>query len=276
MTTKTQNSLLPLVLLSSVLVLLYWPALKEFVYDWWHDDNYSHGFLIPFISAYFLWQKREQIKSADIRPHWMGLTILLVGLALAVIGTAAAEWYSVRFSIILVLLGIVLFLGGPSILKTVWFPIVFLLFAIPLPYTLFRKLTFPLQLFSTEVTHTIITALGMSALKQGNLIHLPNYSLEVVEACSGLRSIITLSALAAMFSHLSSGGIIKKTILFATAIPIAITANIVRLLVTVMGALIIGPTFAEGFLHDFSGLLVFLTGLFLFFCSEKLLTKISH
>ena len=151
----------------------------------------------------------------------------------------------------------------------------FLVFAIPLPYTMFRVLTFPLQLFSTEVTHTIITTLGVSALRQGNIIYLSNYSLEVIEACSGLRSIITLSALAAMFSYMSSGGIMKKSALFATAIPIAITANIVRLLVTVMGALSLGPEFADGFLHEVSGILVFLTGLFLFFLTEKIFTRIS-
>ena len=266
---------MPLVLLTAVLILLYWPALQEFLYDWWHDDNYSHGFLIPVISGYLLWKKRDKIKAIEKQGHWAGLIFIIAGLGLTVLGTAAAEWYSVRFSMILVLLGLVLFLAGPKMFKETWFPIVFLIFAIPLPYTIFRTLTFPLQLFSTKVTYVLATNLGVTALRQGNIILLPNYSLEVVEACSGLRSIIVLSALAAIYSYMISGGVLKKTTLFLMAIPIAIFANIVRLMITVFGAQIIGKEFAEGFLHELSGLVVFLTGLFLFFLTEKLFSRMT-
>ncbi len=272
---KPATRWLPVSALAAVFVLLYWPALNEFVYDWWHDDNYSHGFLIPLISGYLIWQKREVLQNVEIRQNRWGLVLLGFGLALNILGSAAAEWYSVRFSMIPTLMGLVLYFGGSAMLRLVWFPIAFMVFAIPLPYTLFRTLTFPLQLFSTKVTHHLITAAGVPALRQGNILHLPGYSLEVVEACSGLRSMITLSALAAVFAYMTPGGPVRKLLLFSAAIPIAIVANIVRLLVTCLGALLISSSFAEGFLHEFSGVLVFLVGLTLFFMIGSLLEWIG-
>ncbi len=275
LTIKSFKSLLPLLLLALAVILLYLPAINEFVYDWWHDDNYSHGFLIPVISGYLLWQKRKVLQNVEIRQNRWGLLLLVFGLALNILGSAAAEWYSVRFSMIPTLMGLVLYFGGTGMLRLVWFPIAFMVFAIPLPYTLFRTLTFPLQLFSTKVTHHLITAIGVPALRQGNILHLPGYSLEVVEACSGLRSIITLSALAAAFAYMTPGGPVRKLLLFSAAIPIAIFANIVRLLVTCFGALLISSSFAEGFLHEFSCVLVFLVGLALFFMIGSLLEWIG-
>ena len=265
----------PLLLLITTLLFLYWPALNEFVYDWWHDDNYSHGFLIPVISGYLLWQKREVLKNVEIQQNRWGLLLLVFGLALNIVGSAAAEWYSVRFSMIPTLMGLVLYFGGTGMLRQVWFPVAFMIFAIPLPYTLFRTLTFPMQLFSTKVTHLLISAVGVPALRQGNILHLPGYALEVVEACSGLRSMITLSALAAVFAYMTPGGPVRKLLLFSAAIPIAIFANIVRLLVTCLGALLISSGFAEGFLHEFSGVLVFMVGLTLFFMIGSLLEWIG-
>ena len=272
---KPATRWLPVSALAAVFVLLYWPALNEFVYDWWHDDNYSHGFLIPVISGYLLWQKRAALQNVEIRQNRWGLVLLVFGLALNILGSAAAEWYSVRFSMIPTLMGLVLYFGGSAMLRRVWFPIAFMIFAIPLPYTLFRILTFPMQLFSTKVTHHLITAVGVPALRQGNILHLPGYSMEVVEACSGLRSLLTLSALAAVFAYMTPGGAVRKLLLFSAAIPIAITANIVRLLVTCIGALLISPGFAEGFLHDFSGVVVFLVGLTMFFMTGSLLKWIG-
>ena len=263
----------PSAVLGCGVLLLYLPAIREFLYDWSHDDNYSHGFLIPVISAYLLWQKRHEILSAKRESNLLGLFVLMSGLVLNILGTAAAEWYTVRFSLILVLLGLVLYLWGRQVLRYVWFPVAFIVFAIPLPYTLFRTLTFPMQLFSTKATYLIISHLGITALRQGNLLHLPGYSLEVIEACSGLRSLIVLSALAAVFAYLSSGTVLRKFFMFSLSVPIAIGANIVRLLVVSLGALLISPAFAEGFLHEFSGVLVFMVGLTCFIMLNALFGK---
>lgn len=268
---KRVSTILFLCLFVAAFTFLYWSALKEFVYDWSHDDNYSHGFLIPLISVFILWQKRERLKNTKCEVNLLGFFVLVCGLALAILGTASAEWYMLRFSIIVVLSGVVLYLLGMNSYKEVWFPIAFLIFAIPLPYVLFRSLTFPLQLFSTKVTYGIISWLGVSALREGNLILLPNYTLEVVDACSGLRSLITLSGLAALFAYYSGEKPHLKIIIFLIAIPVALTANIFRLIVTVLGALLISTDFADGFIHEFSGVFVFFIGLCTFFVIVRLL-----
>ena len=252
-----------------VFVWLYLPAMNEFIYDWWHDDNYSHGFLIPVISGYLLWRKRDELRSLERTQAPAGAALVAVGLLLQLLGTAAAEWYAVRFSMIVVMSGLVWYFFGTAMLRATWFPIAFLVFAIPVPYTLYRMATFPLQLFSTQMTHGVLAGAGVPALREGNLIHLSGYSLEVVEACSGLRSMITLSALAALFGYLHEGGRASRLVLFCCAIPIAIIANIFRLLVTVLGAAFVSPQFADGFLHEVSGLLVFMVGLTLLYLCER-------
>jgi exosortase len=273
---QTPLTWLPLAAIGAIFLLLYWPAINEFVYDWSNDDNYSHGFLIPAVSGYLLWQKRACLKEIRLTTDNRGLVLLIIGLLLAILGTAAAEWFTLRFSMIVVLLGLTLYLGGRECLRVTWFPIVFIIFAIPWPYTLFRTLTFPMQLFSTQVTHVLISGMGITSLRQGNIIYMPNYALEVVEACSGLRSLITLSALAAVFAYLTEGGILKRGLIFLTAFPVAITANIIRLLITALGAVVIGPEFAEGFIHSASGLVVFMVGLAIFVILTRTITWVGN
>jgi len=263
----------PGILLTTALFLLFLPAINELVFDCSTDDNYSHGFLIPIISGFFLWQKREEISKAKKQVEPLGALVLLTGLGLTVFGTAAAEWFTLRVSLVVVILGIVTYLYGREVLRLTWFPIVFLLFAIPLPYTIFRSLTFPLQLFSTKVSGSILSAIGIPLLREGNILHVPGYSLEVVEACSGLRSMITLSVVAAAFSHILNGGPIKKILLLTLAVPVSVAANIFRLLVTTLGAMLISPSFADGFLHDFSGMIVFTMGLIFFAVINTVLGK---
>ncbi len=272
---KNKNYIPPLLLLL-IAILLYLPALREFLYDWYHDDNYSHGFLIPFVSGYLVWQKREVLRAFEIKSNIFGLVILIFGLAIFTIGTAGAEWFVTRVSLIIVLAGILLYLFGKEIIKSIWFPIVFLIFMIPIPYVIYYGLAFPMQIFSTELAFGSLKLIGFSALRQGNIIHLPNYSLEVVAACSGLRSLISLSALSAVFAYITQRSSLKRSVLFLSAVPIAIIANVFRLFVTAIGAVIIGPEFAEGFLHEFSGLLVFVTAIILLIIEGGILNWIGR
>ncbi len=267
---------LPAFFLLVFLVFLYLPAFKEFIYDWYNDDNYSHGFLIPFISGYFVWQKRTIIKSAEVKSSIFGLFILISGLFIFLIGTASAEWFLTRVSLIIVLAGIILYLSGKDIFKSIWFAIVFLIFMVPIPYLIYHALSFPMQVFSTKIAYGALKLIGIAALRQGNIIHLPGYSLEVVEACSGMRSLISLSALGAVFAYMMQQSNSKRLILFFSAIPIAIIANIFRLFVTALGAAVIGPEFAEGFLHEFSGLLVFATAMVLLMIEGGVLSRIGR
>lgn len=246
--------------------LVYLPVFSGLINEWYHDDNYSHGFLIPIITGYLLWKKRERLKKL-INPagDTTGLPILLTGMILFILSTAAAEYFVLRFSLVLTLYGLVWFLLGRKVALEAWFELAFLLFMIPLPYVIYYSATFPMQLFATKVTVKVLNLIGMTAIRQGNIIHLPGYSLEVAEACSGLRSLISLLALGAVYARLSQKGLPRQIFLFLSTIPIAIAANIFRILFTSIGAYTISKELAEDFLHELSGMMVFIVAFIMLF-----------
>ncbi|MFH2055554.1 MAG: exosortase/archaeosortase family protein [bacterium] len=251
-----------IVLLLALFAVIYGPVLFGLIDDWNHDDNYSHGFLVIPISVFLIWQKRKVLREITLDTCNWGLLLLAGSLVLLLVGVAGAEFYSTRVSMVGVLAGVVLYLTGWRFTREIWFPIAFLLFMIPVPYILYYSATFPLQLFGSKVAAFVIGLLGIPHLRQGNIIHLPdNYSLEVAEACSGLRSLVTLLALAAILAYWTQKGKIKSIVLFLSAIPIAIGANVFRITVTAVGAYGISRKIAEDFLHELSGTIVFLFSL---------------
>jgi exosortase len=251
---------LPYIALFLLVGFIYAPVIISMAGQWENDANYSHGFLIPVLSLYLFWQRKDELNLLENRTNIIGLILLLSGLLFYVIGTAAAEFFTVRFSFVVVIAGMILYLAGMQKFKIVWFPILFLFFMIPLPYVLYYAMTFPMQLLSTKFASILLTAIGFPILRQGNIIHLPNYSLEVVEACSGLRSLMTLTALGAALAYMTQRSIIFGLLLFVMAVPVAIGANVFRIFLTAIGAQLISPKFAEGFLHEMSGILVFIVG----------------
>lgn len=270
----------PTVLIPAVfilLALLYAPVIIGLAGEWYRDDNYSHGFLIPLISAFLVWRKRAKLKelispSGDVG----GVAIILLGMAMFVLANAAAEYFVLRVSLVVTLFGLVWYLLGRKLVTAVWFEILFLLFMIPLPYVLYYSLTFPMQLFATKVTVKLLNLIGMTAVRQGNMIHLPGYSLEVAEACSGLRSLISLLALGAIYARLTQKGLPRQIILFASTVPIAVAANIFRVFFTAVGAYTVSRELAEDFLHTLSGMMVFVVAfimLFIFGAILKIGTK---
>lgn len=250
----------PIIVIGFIFLILYLPVIKELVYDWYHDDNYSHGFLIPIISGYLIWQKRDQLSHIEARTNLYGLFILIIGLVLYLIGTASAEWFTARISMVFAIFGIILFFYGKDIIKQTWFPILFLFFMIPIPYVIYYSVTFPMQLLSTKIVVFFLDLFELPVMRQGNIINLPNYQLEVVEACSGIRSLMTLTALGAAMAYMTQKTAFSGIVVFLFSIPIAIGANVFRIFITAIGAYKISPKFAEGFIHEASGLIVFLVG----------------
>ena len=264
------NIVLLLVVLGG-LIALYHAIFVSMAQDWLQNDNYSHGFFIPLISGYMVWSMREELRRLALRPANWGILVLAAGLGQLYIARVGSEYFLQRSSIILVLLGIVLFLAGTAIARKVMAPLVYLLFMVPLPAIIWNKIAFPMQLFSSAVTEVVVRAIGIPVMREGNVLYLAQTTLEVVDACSGLRSLTTMFALSgafAWFSALSTG---RKWVLFFAAAPIAILANIVRLTGTAGLASMYGGKVAQGFLHDFSGLFVFVVGLFLLVFTSKLL-----
>ncbi len=255
---------LPVVLLLVVFVALFFPALRELVVDWSIDPNYQHGFLIPIISAYLIWQKRKRLKLVALQPAFAkGMAVLIFSMLIFIVGTAGAEWFLSRVAMVTCLIGLVIYFGGMMLFRQLWFPLFFLGFMIPLPYVIYYRLTFPLQQLSSFSAFQAMKGLGVAGLREGNILHLPGFSLEVVEACSGLRSIMILLALAALISYWASLPKLWRWLLFAAAIPVAIVANIFRLMMIAGLGLFWNAEVAKSFLHEGSGIFVFLCGLFL-------------
>jgi len=256
-------------------ILLYFQVIIGLVNDWWLDSNYSHGFLVPLVSAYLIWKKKDRLKSLEKKRSYWGLLTLLLGLGIYIAGTAGSEYFSARFSLVIVLFGLIFYLNGKEWAKELLFPVAFLAFMVPIPYVIYYSIAFPMQLFSTKLSYYILHSIGLPSIRQGNIIYLPNYSLEVVEACSGLRSLVSLLALGTFFAYVTFKSNLKRFILFLSIFPIAIGANIFRILITAVGAYVVSPKLAEDFLHKLSGLIVFLISVFSLFILSRLIRIIS-
>lgn len=271
--TILNNYALPISVITLALLLLYFPFLQTLIIDWNNDDNYSHGFFIPIIFLYMLYSIKDKLLEIQIRPLNSGLLLIAAGLVILIIAKIGSEYFLQRFSFIVVLLGMILFLLGKEHFKLLNLPVLYLIFMIPLPTIIWNKIAFPLQLFGSFITEQFIRILGIVVLREGNILHLSNTTLEVVAACSGLRSLVTMFALSGLLvwiSQLSTG---RKWMLFLAAAPTAILANVIRLTVTAILASHFGGEIAQGFLHDFSGIFTFGVGLILLMSFFKIIEK---
>lgn len=251
---------LPLVV-ALLFLLLYVPVLAPLAMQWIADPNYQHGLVVPIVSAAVLWRRRAALR--DARPGGggaAGVALLAAASVLLVGGTAASELFTARLSLPIMLIGILLVLRGREYVSRALFPLLFLLLMVPLPYIVYYKLTFPMQIMSAKLSAGLLHALGITVIRQGNTLVLPGYTLEVVAACSGLRSLMTMFTLAVVLSALARMRPARSAALLIASAPIAIAANAVRLVVTAFGALAVSPSFADGTLHELSGLIVFSAG----------------
>jgi len=247
----------------SLVPFLYYPVFKSLVQDWLHLPDFSHGFFVPLVAAYFAWGKREEIRAAEISPGNSGLVILILGLILLILGKAASEYFTMRFSFLVVLAGAIVFLCGCKYLKVLAFPLFFLVFMIPVPSIIIDKITSPLQFFASIFAVSCIDSIGIPVLREGNVIHLANSSLEVAEACSGIRSFVCLIGLGTAFAYFARKTLSARLILILSCIPIAVLVNAFRVTLTGVLASCFGSSVAEGFFHSFSGYFLFAVALLL-------------
>jgi exosortase A len=248
-------------LLTGLFLLLYYPVITKMVADWGIDDNYSHGYLIPAIVGYMIWSIRKDLKDIQPAPINLGLVLLICGLCQLLVARVGSEYFLQRTSMILVLFGLSLFLMGKKFTKKASFPMAYLFFMIPFPAIIWDKIAFPMKLFASYLAVKVISFIGIPIFREGNILHLANTTLEVADACSGLRSLTSLLALSAALVFFTEHSKSRKWLLFLSAVPIAILTNIIRLTVTAGLASKYGEKVAQGFLHEFSGWLIFLLGL---------------
>jgi exosortase len=245
-------------LIVGILTMLYWEIVWEMMLDWWTDPNYSHGFLVPVFSIYLVYRQRKDIMATPMCGAWLGLPLLLAGLCVLILGHLGAENFLMRSSLLITLAGLIMLHLGPVILHKLSFPLMYLVFMLPLPAIILNSVTFPLQGAAVGAADAAFYALGIPCFLEGNIIHLAGLSLGVTEACSGIRSLISLLALAVAWAYLVLEGWWSRFAVIVAAVIIAIAANSLRVIATGIIALRFGLEYAEGFYHSFSGWLVFL------------------
>ena len=258
----------------ALLLLIYLPTLIDLVSDWWNDSNYSHGFLIPLVSGYLIWKKRDDLRATITTVDYRGLAFVALGMLMFVFANGGAEYFTLRVSFVVSLFGLIFFLFGPKIVGKTWFEVTFLVFMVPIPYVIYFAATFPMQLLASKITAGVLNMIGMGAIRQGNIIHIQGYSLEVAEACSGMRSVMSLLALGALYAYTTQKRFSGKLILFLSTVPIAVVANVFRVFVTSLLAYTVTEKVTHEPLHSIMGLSVFVIAFFLMFLVGQLLKKV--
>lgn len=262
------------VLLVGSFVVLYRDVLALLIHDWSIDDNYSHGFLIVPIALFFVWERRKRFLAVPRHPGNFGLVLCGLSLAALIAGVLGAELFVTRVSLLGMMGGALVFICGWKHFRIMFFPLAFLLLMIPIPAIIFNEIAFPLQLIASRFGEVALNLVQIPVLREGNLIHLPNTSLEVAEACSGIRSLISLLTLGIVYGYFTESRIWARTVLALATIPIAIVANGLRVAGTGVAAHHYGAQAAEGFFHSFSGWLIFVVAFVLLFAAQRLLAWI--
>lgn len=248
----------------------YAPILYRMANQWATDENMGHGFFVPIVAGYVVWQRRDQLAATPARTNWWGLAVVIFAGLLSVVATLGVELFTARLSFIVALVGSVLFLGGTQWVKLLSFPLALLLFMIPIPAIIYSALTLRLQMLASELGEILITAMGIPVLREGNTLKLPSQTLDIVDACSGIRSLLSLMFLSLVYSYFTDKKVWMRWALLAATVPIAIGANGIRVAVT--GLLSeIDPKLATGGYHEAEGYIVFVIALAALIAVHRLL-----
>ena len=252
------------------------PILHYMVLHWRADDDYSHGFLVAPLAIYFAWEQRARLRRAPVQPSWWGLLPLALGSLALMIGRLGVELMSMRVAFVLTLIGLVILLLGRPIFRILAFPLLFLFLMVPLPGALLNVIAFPLQLIAADLAvdslHTLFPAIP--ALREGNIIHLANTQLFVAEACSGLRSLMALTTLAVVFAYFFRRGLAQRVVIVLSALPIAIFVNAFRVALTGILTHLWGQSFAEGWIHQTEGFVMFFLAFVLLLLEASILNRV--
>jgi exosortase len=260
--------------LGGLLLWLYYPTLAHLVGQWWNDPNFSHGFFVPLFAAYVIWQERARLARVKLQPSWLGALLLGFGLCVLVLGQMGAEIFLSRVSLLIVLAGVVVLFLGWSFFRAVLFPWAFLLLMIPIPAIVFNQITFPLQLLASKVASTMLPWFGVPVLREGNVIMLPAMSLEVADACSGIRSLMSLATISVIYGYLMERKTAVRVLLALASLPIAVAANSLRVVGTGLLVQYWDPDKAQGFFHEFQGWLMFVASLLMLYLLHRGIRKV--
>lgn len=266
---------LPYAVIGLLLVAIYYRIGIKLVHDWYTLPDYSHGFLVPLFSLFLIWDRRKFIRATPVRQSWAGIPLIILAIAVLILGVYGVDLFTSRVSFVILIAGLIWTFSGSAMLRELRFPLLVLLLAIPFPEIIFNKITFPLQLLASRIASDILPILGVPTLHEGNVIQLPVMKLEVAEACSGIRSLMSLFTLAVFYGYFLERSTARRTLLALAAIPIAVAANVVRIVGTGLCVQYWDPDKALGFFHEFSGWVMFVVSLICLYLVHRVMRLIA-
>ena len=253
-------------------IACYAPVLRAMMRQWDNDPDMSHGFFVPLVAGFIVWQRRAELLAIGARPNWWGLAVVAWGAFQLWIGTLAVELFLTRTAFVITLIGAVWLLGGTRILRKLAFPLFLCFFMVPIPALIYNSITFPLQILASRLAEHALALLAVPVLREGNVLVLPNQDLSVVEACSGIRSLLSLTFLSLVYGYFFETKAWIRTTLFLSTVPIAIIANGSR--VTLAGIMTqVKPELAEGVFHTASGWVIFMVALVILMLFHQALVR---
>jgi exosortase len=263
-----------LVWFAVLLTAAFFPVLQHLVEQWNVDEDVGHGYFVPLVAGFIAWQRRDQLLAIECKPAWWGLGVMAWAALQGWVGALGAELFLQRTAFLIALAGVLLVVGGTQLVRALAFPLLLLPFMIPLPAVLYNQITFPLQLFASQVAEVSLGWIGIPVLRDGNVLELASQKLSVVEACSGIRSLLSLSFLSLVYAYFFDRKVWMRWALLAATIPVAIIANSGR--VTITGILSeINTEWAQGFFHSLEGWIIFAIALVLLGGLHMVINRVS-
>ena len=256
----------------ALLIVLFFPVLRLMVKEWATDEDMGHAFLVPLVAGYIMWQERARILAQPVKPFWPGLVLVFWAFCQMVLGFLGADFFVARTAFLAALVGAIWTMAGTAVLRSLAFPLFLLLFMIRIPLFIYQQITFPLQILASGVAETILQAIGIPVLRHGNVLELPSRQLQVVEACSGIRSLLSLSFLSLAYAQFFDARWWMKPLLFLATIPIAIAANSIRVIITGMLSEY-KPEWADGVYHALQGWVIFMLALLVLMALHRLICR---
>jgi exosortase len=260
----------------ALVTILYYDILVHLVSNWIEDPNYSYAFLVPLFAGFLIWERRHRWMVKQVRPVTSGAFLILAAMMLLLVGRLGAELFLSRVSFVILLGGLALYFAGWEVSKSLLAPWLVLFLMIPLPVIIFNEIAFPLQTLASALAGSLLNLMHVPAVREGNVITLHSISLNVVEACSGIRSLMSLATLAFMYGLIAESRIWMRCLLVLFAAPTAVGANALRIVGVALLAEYKGPQYAAGFLHEFSGWLIFLLAVCLLLCLHAAESRLSR
>ena len=258
-----------------LLCIPYHGILSNMVRELFTLDDMGHGIFVPFLCGYIVWANRDSILDPHDRPkpNWWGLLLVIWAFFQAVLGILGADYFVARTAFLLALVGLIVTVGGMATVRKLAFPLFLLLFMIRIPLFIYSQITFPLQIIASEIATATLSILGVPVMREGNILELANQTLSVVEACSGIRSLISLSFMALVYGYFVERKYWMRVVLLASAVPIAILCNAARITITGLLSQYM-KKFAEGVYHSFEGWVMFMVALAVLILSHQILNRL--